>query len=82
MTEGCDENGKIRNRGITSRNREKQNNVYLLASGRNGTLYIGITSDLVQRVFQHKNEIVDGFSKKYGVKTLVYYEIHNDPGTV
>lgn len=50
--------------------------VYILASKRNGTLYIGVTSDLVQRVWQHKNDFVEGFTKKYGVHTLVWYESH------
>ncbi len=50
--------------------------VYILSSKRNGTLYIGVTSDLVQRVWQHKHDVFEGFTKKYGVHTLVYYEIH------
>jgi putative endonuclease len=56
----------------------KQPAVYILASQRNGTLYIGVTSDRVQRVWQHKNDIVEGFTKKYGVHQLVYYELHGD----
>ena len=48
--------------------------VYILASKRNGTLYIGVTSDLRKRVFEHKNNLVDGFTKKYKVHNLVYYE--------
>ena len=56
----------------------KQPAVYILASQRNGTLYIGVTSDLVQRVWQHKNDVVEGFAKEYGVHTLVYYELHDD----
>ena len=48
--------------------------VYILANKRNGTLYIGMTDDLVKRVWQHRNEVVPGFSKRYGVKTLVWYE--------
>ena len=55
---------------------EKQPCVYLLASGRNGTLYIGVTSDLVKRVFQHRNNQVDGFTKRYNVHNLVWYEVH------
>lgn len=51
--------------------------VYILCSGRNGTLYIGMTSDLVKRVYEHKNNLVDGFTKKYGVHRLVWYEIHD-----
>ena len=50
--------------------------VYILASNQNGTLYIGVTSDLVKRIWQHKNDFVDGFTKKYAVKNLVYYEEH------
>lgn len=50
--------------------------VYILASKRNGTLYVGVTSDLVKRVWQHKNDLVDGFSKKYAVHTLAWYELH------
>ena len=56
----------------------KQPAVYILASKRNGTLYIGVTSDLVKRVWQHKNDVAEGFTKKYGVHTLVYYEMHAD----
>jgi len=48
--------------------------VYLLASGRNGTLYVGVTSDLVKRVFEHKNDLADGFTKKYAVHDLVWFE--------
>lgn len=50
--------------------------VYLLASGRNGTLYVGVTSDLVKRVGEHKNNLVPGFTKKYAVHYLVWYEMH------
>ncbi|MEQ8508197.1 MAG: GIY-YIG nuclease family protein [Rhodospirillaceae bacterium] len=49
--------------------------VYILASARNGTLYTGVTSDLVRRVWEHKHGVVGGFTKKYGVKMLVYFEI-------
>ncbi len=48
--------------------------VYILASQRNGTLYIGVTNNLIKRVWQHKNKVVDGFTKKYGVGILVYFE--------
>ena len=48
--------------------------VYILASQRNGTLYIGITNDLIKRVYEHRNNLVDGFTKKYKVHSLVYYE--------
>jgi putative endonuclease len=50
--------------------------VYILASGRNGTLYVGVTSDPVQRIWQHKTDMIDGFSSRYGVKLLVYLEQH------
>jgi putative endonuclease len=53
---------------------QKQPCVYILASKRNGTLYVGVTSDLVKRIWEHKNDAVDGFTKKYGVHSLVYYE--------
>jgi putative endonuclease len=56
----------------------KQPAVYILASKRNGTLYIGVTSDLAGRVWQHKNDLIEGFTKKYGVHTLVYFEMHAD----
>ena len=49
---------------------------YILASQRNGTLYIGVTSNLIQRIWQHREGVVDGFSQQYGVKTLVWYEQH------
>jgi putative endonuclease len=52
--------------------------VYLLASKRNGTLYIGVTNDLVRRVYEHKNDIVEGFTKKYGIHLLVYYEQYDN----
>jgi len=55
----------------------KQPCVYLLASRRNGTLYVGVTSDLVKRVWEHKENLVDGFTKRYGVHTLVWYERHD-----
>lgn len=57
---------------------EKQYYVYILASKKYGTLYTGVTSNLVQRVYQHKNGLVEGFTKKYNVHQLVYYEIHSD----
>jgi putative endonuclease len=50
--------------------------VYILASERNGTVYVGMTDDLVKRVWQHRNDIIPGFTKRYGVKTLVWYEVH------
>ena len=55
---------------------EKQPAVYILASGRNGTLYVGVTSDLVKRIGQHKHHLVEGFTADYGVDTLVWYEQH------
>ncbi len=50
--------------------------VYILASKRNGTFYLGVTSNLVQRIWQHKNDFVEGFTKRYGVHTLVWFEPH------
>jgi putative endonuclease len=55
--------------------------VYILASQKNGTLYIGVTNDLVRRVFEHKQGIVPGFTRKYGVTQLAYFEQFNDPAT-
>jgi putative endonuclease len=55
----------------------KQPAVYILASKRNGTLYIGVTSDLVKRIWQHKNNMLEGFTKRYSVHQLVWYELHS-----
>lgn len=55
---------------------ERQPCVYLLASKRNGTLYIGVTSSLVKRVWEHKQHVVAGFTRKYKVNQLVWYEVH------
>ncbi len=52
--------------------------VYILASKRNGTLYIGVTNDLVRRVYEHKSDFVEGFTKKYQVHDLVYFEQTDD----
>ena len=49
-----------------------------MASGRNGTLYIGVTSNLQKRAWEHRNDLVQGFTQKYGVHQLVYYELHED----
>jgi putative endonuclease len=57
---------------------ERQPAVYILASNQNGTLYVGVASDLAKRVWEHKNDLVEGFTKKYRVHRLVYYEIHAD----
>ncbi|WP_420333494.1 GIY-YIG nuclease family protein [Roseibium sp.] len=50
--------------------------VYMLASGRNGTLYLGVTTDLSRRLFEHQKGLLEGFSKRYGVTQLVYVEEH------
>ena len=50
--------------------------VYLLASKVNGTLYVGVSSNLVQRTYQHREGLIEGFTKQYGVKVLVWYELH------
>jgi putative endonuclease len=55
---------------------ERQPCVYLLASKKNGTLYTGVTSNLLKRIWEHKHEAVDGFTKKYTVHLLVWYELH------
>jgi putative endonuclease len=54
----------------------RQPAVYILASKRNGTLYIGVTSDLIKRVWEHKNNVVKGFTERYNVHQLVWYELH------
>ena len=54
--------------------------VYILASRRNGTLYVGVTNDLSRRAFQHKEGLAEGFTKRYGVNRLVYYEAHDEVG--
>jgi putative endonuclease len=59
----------------------KQPAVYILASRRNGTLYTGVTSDLLKRVWQHRNDLVDGFTQKYSVHMLVYYELADEMAT-
>ena len=63
--------------GIQGASVNKQPAVYILASKRNGTLYIGVTSDLVKRIWEHKNNMVEGFTKRYGVHQLVWYEVHD-----
>ncbi len=52
--------------------------VYILASRRNGTLYVGVTADLVRRVGEHRDGVVEGFTKKYDVQTLVYFDVFDD----
>lgn len=59
----------------------KQLAVYILTSGRNGTLYIGVTSELVKRIWEHKNDFVKGFTKRYKVHNLVWYELHDSMDT-
>ena len=54
----------------------KQPAVYILASRRNGTLYTGVTGNLINRIWQHKESVIDGFTKSYHVHQLVYYEFH------
>ena len=56
--------------------RRLQPATYIMASGRNGTLYVGVTSNLLQRVWQHRESVVDGFTRQYNIKALVWYELH------
>ncbi|MGC8690597.1 GIY-YIG nuclease family protein [Caldisericum sp.] len=58
---------------------EKKFYVYILSNKYNNVLYVGITNDLKRRTYEHKNKFIDGFTKKYNVNKLVYYEIYNDP---
>jgi putative endonuclease len=62
--------------GIQGTSVNKQPAVYILASKRNGTLYTGVTSDLVKRIWEHKNNLVDGFTKRYNIHRLIWYELH------
>ena len=55
--------------------------VYILCNKRNGTLYAGVTSDLIKRVYEHKNNLVEGFTQKYNVRRLVWYEMHETAET-
>src|SRR5207253_7685971 len=52
--------------------------VYILASGRNGTLYVGVTNDLGRRLAEHKDKVIPGFTRRYDVDILVWYEVYND----
>jgi putative endonuclease len=56
----------------------KQPAVYIVASKRNGTLYTGVTSNIVKRIWEHKNNLIEGFTKKYNIHRLIYFELHND----
>ena len=56
----------------------KEPAVYIMSNKPNGTIYIGVTSDLIQRVYQHKQSLIEGFTKKYGCKDLAYYELADD----
>ncbi|MDF1527119.1 MAG: GIY-YIG nuclease family protein [bacterium] len=62
---------------------ERRPCVYIMASRNNGTLYVGVTSDLINRVWEHRNGVVSGFTKKYGVDRLVWFELYPDmPGAI
>jgi len=68
--------------GIQNKNKYVTRNhiyfVYIMASARNGTLYVGVTNDVGRRSFEHRNDLVEGFTKKYGVHRLVWFEEHGD----
>ena len=57
---------------------KKEGYTYILFNRKNGTLYVGAKSDLIKRIYQHKNKLIEGFSKKYGVDKLGYYEVYSD----
>jgi len=57
---------------------QKRPCVYILASRRNGTLYVGVSSDPVKRIWEHRSDAIEGFTRKYGVHALVYYEMHKN----
>ena len=60
--------------GLNTGNSMKESTVYIMANERNGTIYVGVSSNLIQRVWQHKNHLADGFTKKYKITTRVYFE--------
>jgi putative endonuclease len=62
--------------GIVAMTKIRQPAVYLLASRQRGTLYVGATSDLIKRVYEHQHDVVEGFTRRHGVHTLVWYELH------
>jgi putative endonuclease len=64
-------------REISDMPMNKQPAVYILANKKNGTLYVGVTSGLVKRVWEHKNKVVKGFTERYGIHQLVWYELHD-----
>jgi putative endonuclease len=68
--------GRTASRFLQGLNRDFRPCIYILASRKYGTLYIGVTSDLSRRIWAHREGIIPGFTKRYGVKTLVYYEFH------
>ena len=57
---------------------EKKGYIYILTNSKNTVLYVGVTSDLIKRVYEHKNNFVEGFTKKYNLKKLVYFEVFED----
>ncbi len=59
--------------------RKKSYFVYILSNKYNNVLYVGVTNDLIRRVYEHKNKLVEGFTKKYNIIKLVYYEVFDDP---
>ncbi len=72
----CREPGKRRPRASERRMSEKRPCVYILASRRNGTLYVGVTSDIARRAWEHRTQAIEGFTKRYNVHLLVYIEFH------
>jgi putative endonuclease len=59
--------------------KQKYYYVYILSNKYNNVIYVGITNDLIRRVYEHKNKLIEGFTEKYNVDKLVYYELFNDP---
>jgi putative endonuclease len=76
MIQNCHPERSVRIQDYIKRYSMKQPAIYIITNKQNGTLYVGVTSDLHQRIYQHKNGLIDGFTRQYKCTQLVYYELH------